>query len=177
MIASRPFSAINRLSKYTKNPTAFLPISTTDDEFFLSLRKSGKMVRSHTVEAALLACLNRARRFLCTYTLFRLRSLSDSHRASLAHEWSWGCVGAILRVYWCDLTTHAQCRLLMKTIWMHTSTLHDTGAMCEKRRKRQQRFHWAYTARRKILKKMFLVGRSRSNFYTFGKIMQNSPVT
>lgn len=34
-----------------------------------------------------------------------------------------------------------------------------------------------HTEREEILKKMFLVGRSRSNFYTFGRKMQNFPVT
>lgn len=46
------------------------------------------------------------------------------------------------------------------------------------REKRQLKvFIETYRKRRKILKKMFLVGRGRSNFYTFGRKMQKFTVT
>lgn len=147
--------AINRLSRYTKNSTAFLPISTTREKVFSSF--VGKMGRQQRTQAKT-----------------QLSGLASADSTALMSLF-------LCRLAVCDrgtvwLATHAHCCLLLKIIRRKIRKEGKTGNYIAGTHSRKPCVHMRNASQKvslkeekKKLKKMFLVGRSRSNFYTFGR--------
>lgn len=144
--------------------------------FPLFVSWTGKMV-SHTQSRDDLACLIGALPF-CSRTHFFPDSCSLSCSAlDVAHD----STEVVTKAPY-DSRIHAQCCLLAMT-WFSEKTANGRphwqpnshiGAIFERRAENaSKRFSLKIQKEEKILKKMFLVGRSRSNFYTFGGKMQN----